>query len=84
MKTFEQKIAEQVNLNKAGIYEVFVNQGELREYWGLAGEKESDMMQKVFAVVFEGEVIHLSFEEKRAIAELLDAAEVDTLEELAD
>ena len=29
MNAFEEKVASQVNLNKVGIYEAFVNEGEL-------------------------------------------------------
>jgi len=38
-KQFEAKIESQVNLNKDGIYEVFVNQGEYRSYMNLSSEK---------------------------------------------
>jgi hypothetical protein len=82
INTFEEKLASQVNLNKAGIYEAFVNQGELREYLGLEGERKSPMMQKVFVPVFGGEILSISFERSRAIRNILDEAGVDTLEEL--
>ena len=79
---FDQKIEAQVNINKNGIYEVFVNQGELRTYWNLEGNKDSNMMQKVFVPVFNQKVIGISFEKSRAIRNLLDEAGVDTLTEL--
>ena len=84
MKTqdFEKEIKKQVNLNKIGIYEVFVNVGELREYWGLDGDKNSPIMQKVYVTVFDGDILSISFERSRAIRNLLDEACVDTLEEL--
>lgn len=80
-KQFEAKIESQVNLNKDGIYEVFVNQGEYRSYMNLSSEK-SNMMQKMFAVVYSGEVIGISLERGRAIRNLLDEAGVDSLSEL--
>lgn len=79
---FEKQVASQVNLNKVGIYEVFVNEGELREYWDLEGDKSSKMMKKVYVPVFGGEILSISFEKSRAIRNLLDEAGVDTLEEL--
>ena len=82
METFEEKVASQVNLNKVGIYEAFVNEGELRKYWGLAGNTDSPMMKKVYIPVFGEEILSISFEKSRAIRNLLDAAGVDTLEEL--
>lgn len=82
MNAFETKVASQVNLNKVGIYEAFVNEGELREYWGLEGNTKSPMMKKVFIPVFGGEILSISFEKGRAIRNLLDEAGVDTLEEL--
>ena len=82
MNAFEEKVASQVNLNKIGIYEVFVNEGELREYWGLEGDKQSPMMKKVYAPVFGNEILSISFEKGRAIRNLLDEAGVDTLAEL--
>lgn len=81
-KQFESKIEAQVNLNKVGIYEAFVNQGELRNYWGLDGNLESKMMQKVFVAVFNNEILSISFEKGRAIRNLLDEAGVDSLSEL--
>lgn len=80
--TFDQKIEDQVNLSKIGIYEVFVNQGELRTYWNLDGDRNSNLMQKVFVPVFDGRVLSISFEKSRAIRNLLDEAGIDTLEEL--
>ena len=80
--TFEQKVEAQVNLNKVGIYEAFVNEGELRSYWGLDGDVNSPMMKKVYVPVFGGEILSISFEKGRAVRNLLDEAGVDTLEEL--
>ncbi|MEF9476770.1 hypothetical protein OWR28_02505 [Chryseobacterium sp. 1B4] len=37
--TFDQKIESQIDLSKNGIFEVFVNEGELIEYWRLDGNK---------------------------------------------
>ena len=82
MNAFEEKIATQVNLNKAGIYEVFVNEGELREYWNLSGDRSSKMMKKVHVPVYNGAILTISFERSRAIRNLLDEAGVDTLSEL--
>lgn len=82
MNAFEEKVASQVNLNKVGIYEAFVNEGELREYWGLEGDTKSPMMKKVYIPVFGGEILSIYFEKGRAIRNLLDEAGVDTLEEL--
>lgn len=82
MNALDQKIENQVNLDKPGIYEVFVNQGELRTYWNLEGSRDTNMMQKVFVSVFDGKVIGVSFERSRAIRNLLDEAGVDTLAEL--
>ena len=82
MNAFEQKVENQVNLQKNGIYEVFVNEGELRQYWNLAGNQNSNMMKKVYVPVFNGEVLGISFEQSRAIRNLLDEAGVDTLAEL--
>ena len=82
MKAFEEKVSNQVNLNKSGIYEAFVNEGELRAYWGLGGNTGSPMMKKVYIPVFGGEILSISFEKGRAIMNLLDEAGVDTLEEL--
>jgi hypothetical protein len=82
MNAFEEKVASQVNLNKVGIYEAFVNEGELREYWGLEGDTKSPMMKKVYVPVFGGEILSISFEKGRAIRNLLDEAGVDTLDEL--
>ena len=79
---FEKQVASQVNLNKVGIYEVFVNEGELREYWTLEGDKSSKMMKKVYVPVFGCEILSISFEKSRAIRNLLDEAGVDTFEEL--
>jgi hypothetical protein len=83
-ETFEQKVADQVNLSKIGIYEVFVNEGELRNYWGLAGNTESPMMKKVYVPIFNGEILSISFEKSRAIRNLLDEAGVSTLAELEE
>lgn len=82
MNAFEEKVESQVNLNKVGIYEAFVNEGELREYWGLEGDIKSPMMKKVYISVFGGEILSISFEKGRAIRNLLDEAGVDTLDEL--
>jgi hypothetical protein len=83
MKTnFEEKVASQVNLNKVGIYEAFVNEGELREYWGLEGNLDSKMMKKVYVSVFNGEILSMSIEQGRAIRNLLDEAGFESLEEL--
>ena len=80
--TFEEKLERQVNLNKVGIHEAFVNEGELRQYWGLGGNTNSPMMRKVYVPVYDGEIISISFEKGRAISNLLEEAGVDTLEEL--
>jgi len=82
METFEEKLVRQVNLNKVGIYEAFVNEGELRNYWGLGGNTKSPMMKKVYVPVYNGEILSISFERGRAIGNLLDEAGVETLEEL--
>ncbi len=82
MNTFEEKVASQVNLNKIGIYEAFVNECELREYLGLEGDTKSPMMKKVYIPVFGGEMLSISFENGRAIRNLLDEACVDILKEL--
>lgn len=82
MATLDNKIENQVNLSKNGIYEVFVNEGELREYWGIDGDKESPLMKKMFVAVFAGETCGLSFERGRAIGNLFEAAEVESFEEL--
>jgi hypothetical protein len=80
--TFEEKLEDQVNLEKIGIYEAFVNEGELRTYWGLSGDTESPMMKKVYLPVYHGEIVSLSFDRGMAIRNLLDAAGVDSLDEL--
>ena len=82
METLEEKLERQVNLNKAGIYEAFVNEGELRKYWGLGGDTKSPMMKKVYLPVYNGEILSISFERCRAIGNLLEEAGVETLEEL--
>jgi len=82
METFEEKLERQVNLNKVGIYEAFVNEGELRNYWGLGGNTKSPMMKKVYLPVYNGEILSISFEKGRAIGNLLAEAGVETLEEL--
>ena len=82
METLEQKLERQVNLNKVGIYEAFVNEGELREYWGLGGNTKSPMMKKVYLPVYNGEILSISFDRCRAIGDLLEEAGVKTLEEL--
>lgn len=82
MKTLEQNIESQINTNKNGVYGVFVEQGQLREYLMLPGDKSSKMMQKVFVPVFDGEMLSISFEIERAITNLLSEAGVETLEEL--
>jgi len=85
MKTtteFENDINNQVNLTKNGIYEVFVNEGELRNYWNLEGDLTSSMMKKVYVPVFNGVTVGISFEQSRAIRNLLDEAGVSTLKEL--
>lgn len=79
---FEEKLAIQVDLSKIGIYEAFVNEGELREYWGLSGDTKSPMMKKVYIPVFAGEILSISFERGRAIRNLLDEAGVSSFEEL--
>jgi len=81
-ENFEAKVAAQVNFTKNGIYEAFCNEGDLREYWGLGGDLESPMMKKCFIAFFEGNIISISFEQSRAIRNLLDEAGVDTLDEL--
>jgi hypothetical protein len=81
-ETLEQKIESQVNLNKVGIYEAFVNEGELRNYWNLEGDKNSPMMKKVYIPVFDGKIISISFEKSRAIRNLLDEAGCNTLADL--
>lgn len=78
---FEKKLESQVNLSKDGIYEVFVNEGELRAYWNLEGNLNSPMMKKCFAPVFNGKILSISFERSRAIRNLLDEANVETLAE---
>lgn len=80
---FEKKLDEQVNLNKIGIYEVFVNNNELAEYWGLE-KKAISINQKMYVAVFDGERICLSFERSRAIRNLLDEAGVNSFEELEE
>ena len=80
--TFEEKLERQVNLNKVGICEAFVNEGELRQYWGLGGDTKSPMMRKVYLPVYNGEILSISFEKSRAISNLLEEAGVNTLEEL--
>ena len=82
METLEEKLERQVNLNKVGIYEAFVNEGELIKYWGLRGDTKSPMMKKVYVPVYNGEILSISFERCRAIGDLLEAADVETLEEL--
>lgn len=84
METLEQKIENQVNLNKAGVYEVFVNEGELSEYLGLSTNRESKTMKKVYVPIFNGEILSISFERHRAVRNLLDEAGVDTLAELEE
>lgn len=80
---FEKKLDEQVNLNKIGIYEVFVNNNELAEYWGLE-KKAISINQKMYVAVFDGERICLSFARSRAIRNLLDEAGVNSFEELEE
>ena len=82
METLEEKLERQVNLNKVGVYEAFVNEGELRNYWGLEGNTKSPMMKKVYVPVYNGEILSISFERCRAIGNLLEEAGVETLEEL--
>jgi len=79
---FEAKVAAQVNLTKNVIYEVFCNEGDLREYWGLDGNLDSPMMKKCYVPVYDGNILSISFEQSRAIRNLLDEAGVDTLDEL--
>ena len=79
---FESNVATQVNLTKNGIYEVFCNEGDLREYWGLDGNLDSPMMKKCYVPIYNGTILSISFEKGRAIRNLLDEAGVDTLDEL--
>lgn len=79
---FDQKIEAQIDLAKNGIFEVFVNEGELRKYWELDGDKNSNINKKMYVAVFNGETCGLSFEISRAISNLLEAADVESLEEL--
>ncbi len=81
-ENFEAKIAGQVNTTKNGIYEVFCNEGDLREYWGISGDLDSQMMKKCYAAIYNESVLSISFEQSRAIRNLLDEAGVDTLDEL--
>ena len=82
METLEEKLESQVNFNKVGIYEAFVNEGELRKCCGLAGDTKSPMMKKVYVPVYNGEIISISFDRGRAIRSLLEEAGVKKPEEL--
>lgn len=81
---FEQKIIEQININKNGIYEVFVNERDLMEYWGLKDKYKLQVMKKVFVPIFDGNIISLSYEKSRAIRNLLDEAGCETLKEFEE
>ena len=82
MTQLDQKLQEQCKLD-TGINEVFVNQNELADYLDLAQRYPAGQMQKIFLPTYKGEIVSISFEKSRAIANLLAEAEVDTLEELA-
>jgi hypothetical protein len=79
--TFSLAIEAQLNLNKNGIYEVFVRPSELAAHWGTT-HTGMDIMTKMFVPVFDGEYCHLCSSKGRAIRELLDMAGVETLEDL--
>ena len=79
---FNKALEAQVDLTKVGIYEAFVKQGELRKYWELEGDHDSQMMQKVFLPVFDGEIVCISLEKRRAITSLFEAADVESFKEL--
>jgi len=82
MKTVREKLEEQINLKKTGVYDAFVNEGELRAMWGLRESIKLNRQLKVFVPVFRGEILSLSFNESTAIMTLLEEAGVETLEDL--
>ncbi len=72
----EAKIKNQIGENaKNGIYEVFVNHQDYFTYYGLGTSPSPNMNQKMYAVVWDGEVENLCLEERRAWAELKSIAE---------
>lgn len=72
----EAKIKTQIGENaKNGIYEVFVNHQDYYDYYDLGTSPTPNMNQKMFAVVWDGEVENLCLEERRAWSELKSIAE---------
>lgn len=72
----EAKIKMQIGENATnGIYEVFVNEQDYCTYFGLGASPNPKMNKKVYAVVWDGEVEHISLQERRAWAELKSIAE---------
>ncbi len=84
MKTFEEKLEAQVNLNEPKVYEAFVNQNELAEYLELSSRVTEGQMQKVYLPVFEEEIVSICFSQDKAIAALVNEAGVDTIEEFIE
>ena len=77
----EKQVMLQVGENaKNGIYEVFVNHQDYFDYFGLGESKTPNMMQKMYAVVWNGQVEHISLEERRAWAEFKGIAEEEGVE----
>lgn len=75
-KKMDEKLALQLGVNpKNGIYEVFVNHQDYFSYYGLGTSPSPNFNQKMFAVVWDGDVQNLCLSERKAWAELKSIAE---------
>jgi len=72
----EQSIRLQIGENATnGVYGVFVNHQDYYDAMLLGESKNPNQNQKMYAVVWENSIEHVSLEERRAFAELLTIAE---------
>lgn len=72
----EEQIKNQIGENaKNGIYEVFVRHQDYYNYFNIGTSSTPNINQKMYAVVWDGEVEILCLEKRRAWAELKTIAE---------
>ena len=77
----ENQIKSQIGENaKNGIYEVFVNHQDYFTYYGLGTSPTPNVNQKMYAVLWNGNVENLSLLERRAWAEFKQIAEDEGVE----
>jgi len=81
MENLTEKINLQIGSNPSnGIYEVFVTHQDYCDYFELGVSSSPNMNQKMYAVVWNGEVSNLCLSKPKAWAEFKQIAEDEGIE----